>query len=206
MNNVSSVYEIPIRSLDGSTNTLLKSLEGFVCLHVNIATKTNYQPKTKKVWSYARTSKHLYELQQVHNLYKHKNFSVVGYPCNQISDMELGSDDEILKNIQDNYPFVTFPISHKVEINGQNEHPVWTFLKGGQIRAVDDTPADTSVAASNGQNKAGGSIMRIPNNYEKILTTRSGQLDVRFNWAESPISESIVLGYPSIREMIERIL
>lgn len=202
---VNSIHEIQINHLDG-TPDMLKDLSGYVCLHVNIATKTGYTPKTKKLWSFARTAKHLFELQQLHEKFKDKKFSVIGYPCNQFSEMENGSNEEILLNIKTNYPFVSFPISQKIEVNGTNEHDVWKFLKGNQVRAYDDTAADTSNAASVGQNKAGGSVMRVPNNYEKFLTNREGRHYWRFNWSESPISQSVVVGSPSIIEIIEEIL
>lgn len=201
-----SVYSLKINSIDGFSD-LLAEFDGYVCLHVNIATKTGYEPKTKKLWSYARTAKHLHELQQLHDMYSARGFSVIGYPCGQFSGMEAGDNDEILKNIKDVYPFITFPIAEKIDVNGINEHKVWAFLKGNQVRAIDDNPADNSQAAAMGQNKAGQSVMRIPNNYEKFITDRSGRCYWRFNWSESAIADkSIVVGSPSIREIIEEIL
>lgn len=203
---VDSVYSLKIDAIDGFSD-LLSELDGYVCLHVNIATKTGYQPKTKKLWSYARTAKHLHELQQLHELYSDRGFSVIGYPCGQFSGMESGSNEEIFTNIKQTYPFITFPITEKIDVNGPNEHKVWAFLKGNQVRAIDDNPADNSAAASAGQNRAGQSVMRIPNNYEKFLTDRNGRCYWRFNWSESAIStKSIVVGSPSIRDIIEEIL
>jgi glutathione peroxidase-family protein len=206
MTYVSSVYSLKINSLDGFSD-LLGEFDNHVCLHVNIATKTGYTPKTKKLWSYARTAKHLYELQQLHDMFSGHGFSVIGYPCGQFGGMENGNNEEILHNIRTTYPFVTFPVTEKIEVNGPNEHAIWSFLKGNQVRAIDDNPADNSELAIAGQNRAGQSVMRIPNNYEKFLTSRDGRCYWRFNWSESAISEkSIVVGSPSVIEIIREIL
>lgn len=204
-NPVLSVHDIRISSIDGKEH-MLAEFSGYVCLHVNIATKTGYVPKTKKLWSYARTAKHLFELQKLHEMFKDNKFTVIGYPCNQFHNMEQGTNEEILENIKSTYPFVTFPISEKINVNGPDEHDVWRFLKGDQVRAVDDTAADTSKLANDGQNKAGGSVMRIPSNYEKFITNRHGKQYWRFNWAESPISPALTVGSPSVIEIIKEIL
>jgi len=206
MSHINSLFDIKISSLDLSTDNLLGELEGFVLLHVNIATKTGYKPKTKSLLSYARTAKSLWELQKLHEMFNHSKFSVVGYPCNQFNGMEQGTNEEILKNIKQNFPFVTFPISEKVDVNGKDAHNVWKFLNGVNIRSVDDTLADTSENASMGQNKAGEPTMRVPHNYEKFLTDRRGGNYQRFNWADSPIRGSVTVGTSSIIDGISELL
>jgi len=206
MSHINSLFDIKISSLDLSTDNLLGELEGFVLLHVNIATKTGYKPKTKSLLSYARTAKSLWELQKLHEMFNHKKFSVVGYPCNQFNGMEQGTNEEILKNIKQNFPFVTFPISEKVDVNGKDAHNVWKFLNGVNIRSVDDTLADTSENAFMGQNKAGEPTMRVPHNYEKFLTDRRGGNYQRFNWADSPIRGSVTVGTSSIIDGISELL
>ena len=206
MSHINSLFDIKISSLDLSTDNLLGELVGFVLLHVNIATKTGYKPKTKSLLSYARTAKSLWELQKLHEMFNHKKFSVVGYPCNQFNGMEQGTNEEILENIKQNFPFVTFPISEKVDVNGKDAHNVWKFLNGVNIRSVDDTLADTSENASMGQNKAGEPTMRVPHNYEKFLTDRRGGNYQRFNWADSPIRGSVTVGSSSIIDALGEIL
>lgn len=206
MSKIDSLFNIPINSLDFKTDNLLGELDGFVLLHVNIATKTGYTPKTKNLWSYARTAKSLWELQKLHEMFAHKNFSIVGYPCNQFNSMEQGTNEEILRNIKQNYPFVTFPITEKVDVNGKNAHDLWKFLNGQQIRSIDDTLANTSENAQAGQNKAGEPTMRIPNNYEKFISDRNGKNYRRFNWADSPIDISVTVGTSSIIDSIGEIL
>jgi len=100
---VTSVYSIKINSIDG-TGDLLSSVKGNVCLFVNIASKAGYQPKCSKLWSHARTTRQLWELQKLHEMFD--GFSVVGFPCNQFGGMEPLGNIEINDFIKKFYPFV----------------------------------------------------------------------------------------------------
>jgi len=122
-------------------------------------------------------------------MFSDKGFSVVGFPCNQFGEMEPSNNEDISQFISEAYPFVTFPITEKVEVNGPNEHQIWSFLKGDTVRAFDDNKADGSDRAADGQNLAGQAIMRIPHNYEKFMVSRDGQQVGRFNWADLPLAE-----------------
>jgi glutathione peroxidase len=183
-----SAYDIPLYSIDGFTN-LMDSLKGKVTLFVNIASKLGYTPQCSPIWSFARTSKNLWELQTVHDLFKDRGFSIVGIPCNQFGKMEPSENEQIEKYIKKVYPFVSFPISQKIEVNGKNEHSLYDFLKGPQKRAYSDTTADGTQAAKDGQNLAGQAIARIPHNYEKFLVSREGIMVSRFNWQDGPLDE-----------------
>lgn len=201
-----SIFDIEISSLDGSPN-LLGQLRGKVLLHVNVASKTGYSPKCSRLWSYARTAKNFWELQKLHEEFCDSGFSVVGYPCNQFGSMENGDNLEVLENIKKIYPYVTFPIAEKIDVNGQNKHDVYSFLNGELIRNFNDSMADLSIAAAAGRNRAGEVAMRVPNNWEKFLTSREGVYVGRFNWAESPISEQALFGEDnSIKQAIRSLL
>ena len=183
-----SVFNMPIKSIDG-TFDVMDSVRGKVCLFTNIVTKAGYEPRCSPIWSYARAARQLWELQQLHEMFSDKDFSVVGFPCHQFGDMEPSDNEDINQFISEAYPFVTFPITEKVEVNGPNEHQIWSFLKGDILRAFDDNKADGSDKAAAGQNLAGQAIMRIPHNYEKFMVSRDGQQVGRFNWADLPLSE-----------------
>jgi glutathione peroxidase len=186
MNN--SAYDISIFSIDNSYD-VASSLKGKVSLITNISSKLGYTPQCSVTWSYARTCKYLWELQQIHDMFKERGFSVVGIPCNQFGKMEPKENLEIQEFIKKAYPFVTFPITEKIEVNGKNEHPLYDFLKGTQKRAYSDTTADGTDAAAAGQNLAGQAIARIPHNYEKFLVSREGIMVSRFNWQDGPLDE-----------------
>lgn len=202
-----NVYSIKIKSLNGQED-FLSQYNGKITLMVNISSKFGYKPQCSPLWSYVRTSRNLWELQKVHDEFKDRGFSVIAFPCNQFGKMEPGSNEEIDNFIKINYPFVTFPISEKVEVNGKNEHEVFSFLKGKEKRAYSDTAADGTEAAAIGQNLAGQAIARIPHNYEKFLISRNGIVVSRFNWQDMPLDEEPrVMGAGwTIREAIDELL
>jgi glutathione peroxidase len=202
-----SIYDLPINFINNKSN-VMDVVRGKVCLMVNIASKHGYQAKCSPVWSFARTAKQLWELQQVHEEFFDKGFSVVGFPCNQFGKMEPSENEEIAKFVEDNYPFVSFPITEKINVNGESEHPIYTLLKGPLLRRNDDNMADMSNNAIDGQNKAMQAMSRVPHNWEKFLVSREGFQVGRFNWAESPLAdEPIAMGAGwTIREAIGELI
>jgi glutathione peroxidase len=183
-----SLYNFQANSIEGKTN-YLSSFDGKTTLIVNIASKFGYDPQCSKLWSYARTCRQLWQLQVIHDEFKDRNFSVLAFPCNQFGSMDPGSNEEILQFIKQNYPFVTFPIFEKVEVNGKNEHEIFSFLKGYEKRAYSDFAADSSEEAKKGQNLAGQAMARISHNYEKFLVSKDGIMISRFNWQDMPLDE-----------------
>lgn len=204
---MTSAFDIKISSIDGRSD-MLSELSGKVCLFVNIASKAGYAPQCSKLWSQARTTRQLWELQQLQEMYGEKGFSVVGFPCNQFFKMEPLSNEDIHAFIKTAYPFVTFPISEKIDVNGENEHEIFKFLKGNQTRRNDDNPADSSDRATNGQNKAGEALARIPSNYEKFIVGRNGQLMFRFRFTNWPLADESLINESdlTIKAAIESIL
>ena len=121
----------------------------------------------------------------------------------------LDSQIEQLNNfIKTNYPFVTFPIFEKVEVNGKNEHELFSFLKGLERRRTSDFKADGSENAKEGQNLEGQAIARISHGYEKFLIGRDGKMISRFNWQDMPLDEEprIMGAGWTIREAIDEVL
>jgi len=200
MNNV---YDILIKSINQQEN-LLAQFKGKLTLIVNISSKCGYKPRCSPLWSYARTSRHLWELQQIHNEFKESGFSVIGIPCNQFGKMEPSSNEQIYEFIKKNYQYVNFPISEKIDVNGSNEHELFSFLKGKERRRYSDTKADGTAKAAEGQNLAGQAMNRIPHNYEKFLVGRDGQVIMRFNWRDMPLDkEPVIMGSNfTIKELI----
>lgn len=181
-----SAYSFNISGIDGSRDVLRK-LNGKLSLIVNISTKAEYQAVCSPIWSYARTCRQMWELQQLHEMFYDLN--VVGVPCNQFGGQEPAANEDIAKFIKTAYPFVKFLITEKVDVNGDNEHPLFSFLKGTQKRIVSDTTADTTGAAAIGHNKANQAMHRIPHNYEKFLVGRDGNVIHRFSWGEFPLDK-----------------
>lgn len=186
MNN--SIYDIPICSINGDEN-ILSNLKGKVTLFVPFASKAGYEPKCSRIWSYARTARNLWELQKLHEMFD--DFNVVGIPSNQFWNMEPLENEQISKFIKEQYPFVTFPITEKVVLNGDDEHEVCSHLKGYVKRLVDDTKADSGLAAAQGQNLAGGSVHKIPAYYEKFIVNGHGRQMYRFRFSVKTLADVV---------------
>jgi glutathione peroxidase len=106
-------FDITVQGIDGSPD-LLEGLRGKVVLAVNVASKCGLTPQYSG-------------LEQLHRDLREQNFAVVGFPCNQFGAQEPGSEADIVQFCQTNYD-VRFPMSAKLEVNGANRHPLYSFL------------------------------------------------------------------------------
>lgn len=109
-----SVHDFDITFIDG-TKTSLKAYEGQVLLLVNTATKCGLAGQFA-------------DLEMLHQKYKDQGLKVIGFPCNQFMNQEPGSNQEVLEACQLNFG-VTFPLTEKIDVNGENTHPVFKYLK-----------------------------------------------------------------------------
>jgi glutathione peroxidase len=108
---MSDLYEIPLRSLDGSPAALP---QGMALLVVNVASKCGLTPQYAGLEEQQRT-------------YRSRGFSVVGFPCNQFLGQEPGTAEEIATFCSATYG-VSFPLFEKVEVNGEGRHPLFALL------------------------------------------------------------------------------
>jgi glutathione peroxidase len=111
---MSKIYDIPFKAADGS-ETSLKPYQGKAILIVNVASKCGFTPQYDG-------------LEKLYEQYKDKGLMVVGFPCNQFGAQEPGSDQEIQSFCKMNYG-VTFPVAGTIDVNGDNTHPLYQFLK-----------------------------------------------------------------------------
>jgi glutathione peroxidase len=110
-----SIYEIPLKDIDGN-DTNLSPYKGKVLLIVNVASKCGFTPQ------YAT-------LEATHQKYKDKGFAVLGFPCNQFGGQEPGSNERIKEFCSSKYN-VTFPLFSKIDVNGKDRHPLYAELAG----------------------------------------------------------------------------
>jgi glutathione peroxidase len=110
-----SLYEIPVRDIDGQATTLAP-FKGRVLLIVNVASECGYTPQ------YAG-------LQAVFGKYSAKGLTVLGFPCNQFGAQEPGTNAEIKKFCSTTF-HVTFPLFDKIDVNGAKRHPLYVALAG----------------------------------------------------------------------------
>ena len=116
-NNMSKIYDFKALNNKGAEVDFAQ-YEGKVLLIVNTATKCGFTPQYK-------------ELQEIYDKYHAQGFEVLDFPCNQFGEQAPGSNEEIHKFCTDNYE-TTFPQFSKIDVNGENESPLFTFLKAKQ--------------------------------------------------------------------------
>lgn len=107
-----NLYSVKIKDLQGN-DLDFSEFKGKKILFVNVASKCGFTPQYDG-------------LQKLYNMYKDK-LVVVGVPCNQFGKQEPGSLNEIREFCKVNYG-VTFPITEKIEVKGDNQHPLYQFL------------------------------------------------------------------------------
>jgi glutathione peroxidase len=110
-----SIYDIPLKDIDGK-DASLAPYKGQVILIVNVASKCGFTPQ------YAG-------LESVYTNYQAKGLVVCGFPCNQFKQQEPGTDAEIKEFCTSKYD-VTFPMFDKLDVNGDNRHPLYVYLAG----------------------------------------------------------------------------
>ena len=105
---------IALTTIDGKAADLA-DFDGKALLIVNVASKCGFTPQ------YAG-------LEDLHRRFRERGFSVLGFPCDQFGHQEPGSEAEIARFCSLTYD-VTFPMFAKVEVNGDNAHPLFKALK-----------------------------------------------------------------------------
>ncbi len=105
------------------------------------------------------TSKNYTELVQLHDKYKDQGLLIMGFPCNQFFNQESRPEFEIEKYVKENYN-ADFLLFQKVEVNGENPHPVYKFLRTHS--SLFDPETKTA--------------KQIPWNFSKFLVGRDGHV------------------------------
>jgi glutathione peroxidase len=147
---MASIYDFSAKSLAGE-DTQLKRFEGNVLLIVNTASACGFTPQYKG-------------LEALQQKYSARGFSVLGFPCNQFGRQEPGSAAEIGQFCSSNYA-VSFPMFDKIDVNGDNAHPLYQYLRG---------------------EKSGLLGSSIKWNFTKFLIDRSGKVIGRYAPTTTP--------------------
>jgi len=108
------IYDFSAKTIDG-TEQSLEIYRGKVLLIVNVASKCGFTPQYTG-------------LEKLQKTYGAQGFEVLAFPCDQFGHQEPGDEAEIRNFCTTKYD-VTFPLFTKIEVNGANAHPLWTFLK-----------------------------------------------------------------------------
>ena len=139
--------------------SIFEAFKGQEVLVVNVASKCGLTPQYTG-------------LEELQKRYADKGFTVLGVPCNQFGGQEPGTADEIQTFCSTTYG-VTFPMTEKVDVNGQRRHPLYHLL----------------TATPDAEGEAGD----IQWNFEKFLVSPAGEIVARFRPASrSPGSDDVV--------------
>lgn len=141
------IYDFVVKDNLGDEKSL-KDYEDKVLLIVNTATKCGFTPQYDG-------------LEKLYEKYSDKGFVILDFPCNQFLHQAPGTDAEIQEFCTLKYN-TKFPRFSKIEVNGKNAHPLYSFLK----------------------EKTGGA--RIKWNFTKFLVNRSGEVVGRFGSMVKP--------------------
>ncbi len=145
-----SLYEIKVQTRKGE-EVEMSTFKGKVLLIVNTATGCGFTPQ--------------YEgLEKLYQNYKDKGFEILDFPCNQFGHQAPGTDEEIHTFCTSRYN-TTFPRFSKIDVNGKDEHPLYTYLKS---------------------QKGGILGNNIKWNFSKFLVDREGNVVKRYDSLKTP--------------------
>ena len=162
-----SIYDLKVKQRDGNSFEL-SNLKGKVFLVVNTATGCGFTPQ--------------YEgLEKLYKKYHNQGFEVLDFPCDQFGHQAPGSDDEIHQFCTAKYQ-TEFDQFSKIEVNGNNEEPLYTILKKAQpkeeVQGLKNKMAMKAVAKISTTCKNPGDIVW---NFTKFLVDKEGNVVKRYD-------------------------
>jgi glutathione peroxidase len=152
-----TAYDVDLKTLDGSGD-VMETARGKVTLLVNVASKCGLTPQYE-------------QLEQLQKDFGGDSFTVLGVPCNQFLEQEPGTAEEIATFCSTTYG-VTFPLSEKIEVNGDGRHELYQHL----VEVAD----------------AEGHTGDIRWNFEKFLIGSDGEVIARFDPTTVPDDPSVL--------------
>jgi len=151
-----TLYDVAINALDGSPADL-HAYQDDAVLVVNVASRCGLTPQYTG-------------LEELQERYSSRGFTVLGVPCNQFMGQEPGSPEEIAEFCSTTYG-VTFPLTQKVEVNGDSRHPLYQ-------RLVETPDSD-------------GYTGDIRWNFEKFLVAPGAKTVTRFPPQTEPLADDV---------------
>tara|TARA_B100000767_G_C19699857_1_gene507905 strand:- start:75 stop:587 length:513 start_codon:yes stop_codon:yes gene_type:complete len=147
-------YDLSIKGIDNQ-DVNLNIYKGKTILLVNVASKCGF-------------TKQYTGLQTLYEKFKEKNFIVIGVPSNQFGKQEPGTNKEIKDFCETNFN-ITFPITNKVNVKGDNAHKLYKWAK---------------------ENYGNSTVPKW--NFHKILINKEGKIQNTFNSFVTPLSDKII--------------
>ncbi|MEH0835482.1 glutathione peroxidase [Pectobacterium cacticida] len=170
------IYAIPLTTIDGKTITFA-AFKGKVALVVNVASQCGL-------------TKQYEALEKLYATYRDKGLVVLGFPSNEFAGQEPGSEAEIEAFCRGTFG-VEFPMFSKINVNGENRHPLYQLLIRQQPEANRTWKSDFFARLVNKGRKP-KNPEDILWNFEKFLVDREGRVIERFAPDMSPDHDIIV--------------
>ncbi|MFD1384584.1 glutathione peroxidase [Rhodanobacter aciditrophus] len=159
---MTDIYDIPVKDIEGKE----MNLEPFcdkVLLIVNVASKCGLTPQ--------------YEgLQALYEQTKDLGFEILAFPANDFAGQEPGTEEEIKSFCSTEYN-VTFPMFSKIQVTGEDKHPLYQYLIEQAPTAVNRAEMEENLR---GYNIEPTQEPEVVWNFEKFIVSRSGQIIGRF--------------------------
>jgi len=171
----SRIYNFTVKDIDGK-EVPLSQYKGKVLLIVNVASKCGLTPQ--------------YEgLEALYLKYKDQGLEILAFPCNQFLGQEPGTNEEIQNFCSLTYN-VTFPLFEKIDVNGENESPLYTYLKEqAPFKGYPEGTEEFAAMLDEIHQKTGtgfdqGDAIRW--NFGKFLVSKDGKTILRFEPMVTP--------------------
>ncbi len=167
-----NVYDFKVDNLR-EEEVSLEDYKGKVLLIINTATKCGFTPQYD-------------ELQDLYEKYKNEGFVILDFPCNQFGAQAPGSNEEIHSFCDAKFG-ITFPMFSKIEVNGENAHPLYKFLTSQKGFQGFDEGHELTPILNQMLSKADPEFDKKPSikwNFTKFLIDREGNVSERFEPTE----------------------
>ena len=152
-----TVHQFTMETLEGDQFDF-SSLKGKKIMVVNTASKCGLTPQYK-------------DLQVLYEQYGSEKFVIVGFPANNFMKQEPGTNEEIVAFCERNY-CVSFPMMAKIDVKGNDIHPIYSFLTQKEKNGVMDS--------------------KVTWNFQKYLINEEGVLEKVISPRTSPVDEDVI--------------
>lgn len=165
-----SIYDFEVN--DGEGNAVsLSQYKGKVLLIVNSATKCGFTPQYT-------------QLNEIYNEFNEQGFEILDFPCNQFNGQAPGTTKEITQLCRTKW-LVPYTIFEKIDVNGENAHPLYEYLKSQQpFKEITGKGATKLKIVLKVVNKNYKDNDDIKWNFTKFLVDREGNVVRRFEPTE----------------------
>lgn len=170
-----SIYNFNVKKANGEILSM-ETFRGKTLLIVNTASKCGFTPQFE-------------DLQKVYDAYSEQSFEILAFPCNQFGEQNPESAEESASTCQLNYG-VKFPVFDKIDVNGENAHPLFTYLKDAvPYRELDETHGQEKLVKMLLSEKYPEHLLgnNIRWNFTKFLVSPDGSVLKRFESSEEPM-------------------